>query len=147
MFTGGLWTFIHCKVICITFTLAFFTRYPFFCLVYSGPYLNILFYYSLKIFLRFWLAKSTHITTHHNQLLLTKFGRTLPYSTKDIKSEAKLQIMAPLAKKTWGRGWVVLVKWEQKWQTFHSYFTGGKCDCFIYMEWPIFYYYQSQVRS
>ena len=33
-------------------------------------------YYSVKIFLRFWLAKSTRII-HHNQLLMTKFGRTL----------------------------------------------------------------------
>ena len=34
------------------------------------------FNYSFKIFLRFWLAKSTRII-HHNQLLLTKFGRIL----------------------------------------------------------------------
>ena len=33
-------------------------------------------YYSFKILLRFWLAKSTRII-HHNQLLLTKFGRIL----------------------------------------------------------------------
>ena len=33
-------------------------------------------YYSFKIFLHFWLAKSTCII-HHNQPLLTKFGRIL----------------------------------------------------------------------
>ena len=34
------------------------------------------YYYSFKIFLRFWLAKSIRII-HHNQLLLTKFERIL----------------------------------------------------------------------
>ena len=34
------------------------------------------YHYSFKIFLRFWLPKSTRII-HHNQLLLTKFGRIL----------------------------------------------------------------------
>ena len=33
-------------------------------------------YYSFKIFPQFWLAKSTRII-HHNQLLMTKFGRIL----------------------------------------------------------------------
>ena len=33
-------------------------------------------YYSFKIFPRFWLAKSTRLI-HHNQLLMTKFGRIL----------------------------------------------------------------------
>ena len=33
-------------------------------------------YYSLKIFPRFWLAKSTRII-HHNHLLMTKFGSIL----------------------------------------------------------------------
>ena len=36
----------------------------------------VLFYYSFKIFTRFWLAKSTRII-HHNQLLMTNFGRIL----------------------------------------------------------------------
>ena len=65
-----------------------------------------LYYFSFKIFLRFWLAKITRII-HHNQLLLTKFGRILPYWTNDVKSAAKLQIIEPLTKKTWGRVWVV----------------------------------------
>ena len=71
-------------------------------------------YYSFKIFLHFWLAKTTHII-HHNQLLLTK------YWTYDIKSAARcnllkqwrqkyslLQIMEPLSEKTWGRGCVIV---------------------------------------
>ena len=57
------------------------------------------YYYSFKIFLLFWLAKIT-CTIHHNQLLLTKFGRVLPYWTNDVKSTAKLQIIEPLTKKT-----------------------------------------------
>ena len=34
------------------------------------------YYYSLKIFPRFWLAKGTRII-HHNQLLMTKFGNNV----------------------------------------------------------------------
>ena len=49
-------------------------------------------YYSFKIFLRFWLAKITRIS-HHNQLLVTKFGRIVPYWIDDVKSTAKLQIV------------------------------------------------------
>ena len=37
---------------------------------------NNMCYYSFKIFSRFWLATSTRII-HHNQLLVTKFGRIL----------------------------------------------------------------------
>ena len=40
-----------------------------------------LFYYSFKIFLRFRLAKSTRLI-HHNQLLMTKFGRILTLTRK-----------------------------------------------------------------
>ena len=46
--------------------------------------------YSLKIFLRFWLAKITRII-HRNQLLSIKFGAILSYWTSDVKSAAKLQ--------------------------------------------------------
>ena len=38
-------------------------------------------YYSFKIFARFWLAKSTRLI-HHNQLLMTKFGRNLTLTRK-----------------------------------------------------------------
>ena len=38
-------------------------------------------YYSFKIFPRFWLAKSTRLI-HHNQLLMTKFGRNLTLTRK-----------------------------------------------------------------
>ena len=84
---------LHYIYPCILWTLSFFL------FSLSTPYLKILFYYSFKIFLLFWLAKLTHIT-HHNQLLLTKFSRILPYSTNGVKSAAKLHIMAFLAKKT-----------------------------------------------
>ena len=64
-------------------------------------------YYSLKIFPRFWLAKSTRII-HHNQLLMTKFGRILCLTRKWGQKCSLLQVNAPLTEKTWGRGWVVL---------------------------------------
>ena len=38
-------------------------------------------YYSFKIFPRLWLAKSTRII-HHNQFLMTKFGRMLCLTRK-----------------------------------------------------------------
>ena len=49
-------------------------------------------YNSFKLFLCSWLATITRII-HHNQLLLTKFGRILPYWTDNVKSAAKLQII------------------------------------------------------
>ena len=73
----------------------------------GGPPLN-LFYYSFKIFPGFWLAKSTRII-HHNQLLMTNFGRILCLTRKWRQKCSLLQVNAPLTKKTWGRGWVVLV--------------------------------------
>ena len=42
---------------------------------------NIRLYYSFKIFPRFWLAKSTRLI-HHNQLLMTTFGRILCLTRK-----------------------------------------------------------------
>ena len=63
-------------------------------------------YYSFKIFLRFWLTKITRII-HHNQLLLTKFGKFLLYRTDDVKSAVKMQVIEPLTEKTWGRVLVV----------------------------------------
>ena len=65
-------------------------------------------YYSFKIFPRFWLVKSTRII-HHNQLLMTKFGRILCLTRKWRQKCSPLQVNAPLTEKTWGRGWVVLV--------------------------------------
>ena len=44
-------------------------------------------YYSFKIFLHFWLAKTTYII-HHNQLLLTKI-----YWTNDVKSAARQKLL------------------------------------------------------
>ena len=65
-------------------------------------------YYSFKIFPRFWLAKSTRII-HHNQLLMTKFGRILCLTRKWRQKCSLLQVNAPLTEKTWGRGWVVFL--------------------------------------
>ena len=58
-------------------------------------------YYSFKIFPQFWSAKSTHII-HHNQLLMTKFGRTLCLTRKWSQKCSQLQVNAPLTEKTWG---------------------------------------------
>ena len=85
-----------------------------------------LYYYSFKIFLRFWLAKITRII-HQNQLLLTKFGRISPYWTDDVKSAAKLQIIEPLTKKTWGQVWVVFeVSNGRTFYSFHSELWSNK---------------------
>ena len=65
-------------------------------------------YYSFKIFLQFWLAKSTPII-HNNQLLMTKFGRILCLTRKWRQKCGPLQVNAPLTEKTWRRGWIVLV--------------------------------------
>ena len=90
---------------------------------------NNLPYYSFKIFPRFWLVKTTNII-HHNQLLLIKFGKYFVilngWRQNDIKSAAWLQVIDLLTKKTWGRGWVVLVvtcrtKWRNCHGTFHSF--------------------------
>ena len=48
--------------------------YYYYC--YCSSVLFKLYYYSFKIFPRFWFAKSTRII-RHNQLLMTKFGRIL----------------------------------------------------------------------
>ena len=60
------------------------------------------YYYSFKIFPRFWLVKTTRII-HHNQLLFTKFGKNLRhiesmtskptenYWTDDVKMTSKVQ--------------------------------------------------------
>ena len=48
--------------------------------IHQASKVNI-YYYSLKIFPQFWLAKSTRLI-HHNQLLLTKFARILCLTRK-----------------------------------------------------------------
>ena len=77
----------------------------------SGPYINnhhhktssiiiiiINNYYSFKIFPQFWLAKSTRII-HHNQLLMTEFGRILCLTRKWRQKCSPLQVKAPLPRK------------------------------------------------
>ena len=72
------------------------------------------YYFSFKIFHRFWLAKILGII-YHNQILPTIFGRILRYVKNDAKCAANCQIFEQLIEKTWGRDWVVLVvstKWR-----------------------------------
>ena len=76
-------------------------------------------YYSFKIFPQFWLAKSTRII-HHNQLLMTKFGRILCLTRKWRQKCSLLQVNAPLTEKTWDE--VELFSfWKLKWRTLHSF--------------------------
>ena len=53
------------------------------------------YYYSFKIFPRFWLAKSTRLI-HHNQLRMTKFGRILGLARKWRQKCSVLGVNAPL---------------------------------------------------
>ena len=55
------------------------------------------------------LIAFTVFLTHHNQLLMTKFGRSLFLTWKWRQLCSLLQVNAPLTEKTWGRGWVVFV--------------------------------------
>ena len=79
-----------------------------------------IFYYSFKIFPHFWLVKTTCII-HHNQLLLTKFGKNFVILNQWLQNYVKratwLRVIELLTVKTWGGGWVVLVvrtKWRKK---------------------------------
>ena len=83
--------------------------------------------YSFKIFPLFWLVKTTPII-HHNQLLLTKFGKNFVilnrWRQNDVQSAAWLQVIEPLTEKTWGRGWVALLvrtKWRNCLGIFYSF--------------------------
>ena len=58
------------------------------------------YYYSFKIFPQLWLAKSTRIT-HHNQLLMTKFGRILCLTRKWRQKCSLPHVNAPLTEKIW----------------------------------------------
>ena len=80
--------------------------------------------YSLKIFPQFWLAKCTRII-HHNQLLMTKFGRILCLTRKWRQKCSPLQVKAPLTEKTWG-GVELFSLWKLKWRTLHSDTSHGK---------------------
>ena len=55
-------------------------------------------YCSFKIFPQFWLAKSTRIN-HHNQLLMTKFGRILRLTRKRRQKWSPLQVKALLPRR------------------------------------------------
>ena len=76
-------------------------------------------YYSFKIFPKLWLAKSTHII-HHNQLLMTKFGRILCFARKWHKKCSLLQVRH-VTEKTSGDKVELFWLWQKKWQTFHLF--------------------------
>ena len=75
-------------------------------------------YYSFKIFPQFLLAKSTPII-HHNQSLMTKFGKILCLTRKWRQKCSPLQVRAPLPRRP---GDEVDLFWLwKKWRTFHSF--------------------------
>ena len=61
------------------------------------------YYYSFKIFARFWLVKTTYCIIHHNQLLLTKFGTNFVIWNQWCQKCSPLQIIEPM-----------MSKWRQK---------------------------------
>ena len=76
-------------------------------------------YYSFKIFPQFWLAESTGII-HHNQLLMTKFGRILCLTRKWRQKCSQLQVMHGKPRRP-GDEVELFWLWKQKWRTFHSF--------------------------
>ena len=76
-------------------------------------------YYSFKIFPKFWLAKSTRII-HHNQLLMTKFGRILCLTRKWRQKCSPLQVKVPLPRRP-GDEVELFWLWKQKWRTLPSF--------------------------
>ena len=76
-------------------------------------------YYSFKIFPQFWLAKSTCII-HHNQLLMTKFGKILCLTRKWCQKCSPLEVKAPLLRRT-GDEVELFWLWKQKWPTLQSF--------------------------
>ena len=84
-------------------TVEYTTVSVFWLAVFSMPWYKV-YYYSFKIFPRFWLVRTTRII-HHNQLLFSKFGKNLRhiesmtskvkpvenYWTNDVKMTSKVQ--------------------------------------------------------
>ena len=77
------------------------------------------YYYSLKIFPQFWLAKSKRIN-HHNQLLMTKFERILCLTRKWRQKCGPLQVKAPLPRRP-GDEFQLFWLWKKKWRTIYSF--------------------------
>ena len=71
-----------------------------------------LYYYSVKTFPQFWLAKRTLII-HHNKLLMTKFGGILCLARKWRQKCSPLQVKAPLPRRP-GDEVELFCLWEKK---------------------------------
>ena len=107
-------------------------------------------YYTFKIFPHFWLVKTTCII-HHNQLLLTKFGKNFvilnQWRQNNVKSEAWLKVIEPLTAKTWAGmrlscfGTVVRTKWRNsRWNSllvsrWNVVLKHGKTNDICYLEY------------
>ena len=85
---------------------------------------NLLHYYSFKIFPCFWLVKTSCII-HHNQLVLTKFGKNFVilnqwcqkfchYDIEPMTSKRRQKVIEPLTEKTWEQGWAAKAKLRRR---------------------------------
>ena len=105
-------TLLLAKVDCEIYWMV--SKYKLIVLTYLG------YYYSIKIFSRFWLPKSARLI-HHNQLTMFKFGTILCLTRKWRQNAAFSPVKAPLTEKTSGDE-VELFRCEiEKWRTFHSF--------------------------
>ena len=86
------------------------------------------FYYSFKIFLRFWLAKSTRII-HLTSYCWPNLEELCDLSTDDVKSAVQLQVNAQLTQRAWVRGWVVLVVKRKMAEQSAEHFTRFSWNC------------------
>ena len=87
--------------------------------------LNIIYYYSFRIFPRFWLVKTTRITNHNQHLerifaILNQWRQKCsqpkiiePMTSKWRQKRSPLQIIESITEKTWGQGWCY-IWWAEK---------------------------------
>ena len=122
--------YMYCIALCIAVHCILIECSAFHCIVSlvasCHKIKNCLYYYSFKILPRFWLVKTTRIFTI-TSCCWPNLQRILSYSTDDVKRAAccrllqiaeplastwrqkcsPLQIIVPLAEKTWGRDCVI----------------------------------------
>ena len=77
-------------------------------IIYNNDNINNYYIYSFKIFLHFWLAKSTR-RIHHNHLLLTKSGRILRLNNQWRQKCSTVAGWCTINREELGTSWIVLV--------------------------------------
>ena len=93
-------------------------------------FLNKVSYYSLKVFLRLWLAKIPRII-HDNQPLLTKLEEVCDMWKITSILQHNCQKTGQLAEKTWGRGWVLCCEYKQ--MVFWYLALSNNCLLFLHL--------------